>query len=205
MSENIPLGGGAVPPLRPPGVPEHFPDAKTAVIIHHWDADGISSAAMVKKHLQSRCDTVYSMPPTLGNFFMEERELDYIKSLDPDLVIVVDICMAKDRVLEMKERLETNLWIFDHHRIDPIVEICHVNPIAYGHDGKCWPSASFIISRWLRREDDVLTFLGVAGDWEERATNLQNIFPQMERALARHNLAFPDLQRFVSLLSLIHI
>ncbi len=196
------LGSGEEkdPLLFFPGQPSSLPAVEKAVVVHHWDADGISSAAQVTLDLQEKGTEVRNMTPTLGNFFLEKEELDEISAFAPAIVIVVDICIAENRVREMVDCLDAPVWIFDHHKIDPIDYIVHVNPIARKADPAKYPSASHLISRWLGRKDDLLTYLGVAGDWEEKAMKLGPVFNQMEKVLAENGLSFPDLQRLVSLI-----
>ena len=187
-------------PLHPSGVPGEFPEKIHKVaILHHWDADGISSAAQLALHLTKKGISVFTMPPTLGNFFLEQEELEEVSSFEPDIMIVVDICVSRPRTLEMVEKLKIPIWIIDHHKIDPIPEVFHINPIAYGHDPKSYPSASYIVSKWLGRKDDLLTYFGVAGDWEERAKGL-SMYPDMEKILTSNGLTFEKFQEIVSLL-----
>ena len=77
------------------------------MIIHHWDTDGICSAALLKT---VKRDELF-VPE---NFFLTEEEKNYIEKRNPEWIYLVDIALP-DKDINFLESI-SDLYIFDHHR-----------------------------------------------------------------------------------------
>ncbi len=130
------------------------------MILHHWDADGICSAAMYIKINGS--DTLFT--PKLGNFFIDDEDLAILRNhsqitvLDMNLPDVDKLCsFAKIR-------------IYDHHRTTK-VECAeeHYNPYLWGER---YPSTTTVLAKRFSYSVDYLVAIGIVGDMGPAAKNI---------------------------------
>jgi len=98
------------------------------LIIHHWDADGISSAHLLLKRLFDK--NIVNKTPKLGNYFLTKKELNEYSKYD--YVIIVDMSLPEADVLRLAENAE--VFIFDHHLGNVIKKVYHNNPIIKGEN-----------------------------------------------------------------------
>jgi len=164
------------------------------LLIHHWDTDGICSAALLLKRLH-QC-TITNETPTLGNYFLTEHELsDYSKY---DFVLVADMALPKDQILTLSAHAP--VFIFDHHLQDIISEVNHYNPISLGEKPTEYPSASWIVNQLLQNPVNLFALLGIVGDHEHNIKNNAAFFSLITEFCTQHTLTFDDLMMMVSLL-----
>ncbi len=130
------------------------------IVVHHWDADGISSAAILMRER----GRMPAFTPPVGEFRFDARIESGVYS--SKLTYFVDLNMPAD-VVELAERGLLKKAVFiDHHVQNPISHhrIVYHNPTTMG---KAYPSASFVVSE-LFNHSSYLTVLGAAGDVGER-------------------------------------
>lgn len=101
-------------------------DMRDPLIVHHYDADGISATAIVckaREHAGKPFRTKASKPLTEADLPMlsNEREL-----------VFVDLGAGQ---LELIEGLDADCVIIDHHPASRRSKIPHANPREYGFDG----------------------------------------------------------------------
>jgi len=135
------------------------------LLIHHWDADGISSACLLLERLSDK--NIDNRTPELGNYFLTDRELEEYSKYD--FVIVVDMSLPEDNILRLAENAK--VFIFDHHLGKVIKEVYHNNPIIKGEDPDKYPSASWIVNDFLGNDVNLFSLLGVVGDHERNIKN----------------------------------
>ena len=70
---------------------------KKALVIHHWDADGIASAALLKKHLTSKGFEVRTYTPPIGAYLVEDDVLQQ----HFDRIYCVDLAMPEEEFLKL--------------------------------------------------------------------------------------------------------
>ncbi len=92
------------------------------LIIHHWDADGLCSAALLLDYLKPRSPA--NMCPTIGAFYLSDEEIGYARGFD--YVIIADMALPEADVRRLSEK--TKVVIFDQ-----------VNHLAIYPDGKRIP------------------------------------------------------------------
>ncbi len=122
------------------------------LIIHHWDTDGICSAALIAKMLQ---DDWTNCTPPIGVFDFDAKVWRLIERAEK--IYVVDF-NAPDVV----EKISKSTVFIDHHvqrRINNEFVI-QINPVI---DGKYYPSASWIVSEYYHIWNH-LSALGAIGD-----------------------------------------
>ena len=164
------------------------------LLIHHWDADGISSAKLMLEKLKGR--NITNVTPMLGNYFLTEEELD--KYQNYDFVIIVDMNLPKENIEILSKNAE--LMIFDHHLGPEIKTVLHHNPIIKGEDPDEYPSASWIVNDYLKNELNIFSLLGVVGDHEQKIKNNSKFWQIIQEFCSKHDLTFEDLHKMVYLL-----
>lgn len=133
------------------------------LIIHHWDTDGICSGAILLDNLQRRSLQMDTFTPSLGNYYLLEKELKELKKLSPKFIIIADLCLPKYEVLKLKE-ITPKIIIFDHHAREEIFEVMDFNPISKGEIPEKYPATTWILDNYLNTRTSLLSVLGVFGD-----------------------------------------
>ncbi|MDF2956796.1 MAG: ssDNA-specific exonuclease RecJ [Candidatus Alkanophagales archaeon MCA70_species_1] len=168
------------------------------LIVHHWDADGVSSAALLRILLGRG---VFGEPPVEVTNVTPEIGVYSLEGLRRrirggyDLVILADICFSRGEVLRLKELAGAErLWIFDHHHQEEVrgAGVVHVNPVIGG--GWC-PSASWLLAERFRTPSprcEFLKVLGAVGDLEGRIRETE-AYRDVERFLGGVGMSFEEL------------
>ena len=164
------------------------------LLIHHWDTDGICSIRLLVEHLSDK--SIINKTPVLGNYFLTEKELeDYSKY---DFVIVADMSLPEDNILKLAKNAK--VLIFDHHLGREIKEVFHHNPVIKGKNPNEYPSASWIINRYLDNPVNLFALLGIVGDHEQKIKNNQLLYTTITNFCNKNNLTFDDMLKMVYLL-----
>ncbi len=144
-------------------------DKGRVVIVHHWDADGIASAAMVIEEVRrvSPGARVRNMSPTIGRWALDEGEVAGLRAWKPDLLVIVDLAIRDDDLDAILDGLPgVPALMVDHHRAEvpehPRLE--YRNPVAEGLPETEYPSCSWVLRELTGRPVDLLAVLGVFGD-----------------------------------------
>lgn len=164
------------------------------LLIHHWDADGISSACLLLERLSDK--NIDNRTPELGNYFLTDRELEEYSKYD--FVIVADMSLPEDNILRLAENAK--VFIFDHHLGKVIKEVYHNNPIIKGEDPDKYPSASWIVNDFLGNDVNLFSLLGIVGDHERNIKNNETFYKIITEFCQKHNLSFDDMLKMVYLL-----
>lgn len=158
------------------------------LLIHHWDTDGICSAAKLVKILN--IDEFVNMSPNIGDFSFSRRIKEAMK--EHDEIYVLDLNLPKE-VLDADKKIT----FIDHHiqmRIDdPNVE--QINPLVDGKDASEYPSCSTVISDHFD-DWDLFSVLGAMGDVGEKALD----HPKVRKVLEGTDLTIEEIRRIVSLI-----
>lgn len=145
-------------------------DLDKILILHHWDCDGLCSAAMMNNYLKeiNKCINIEFFLPEIGHYFLDEADFLKIKEHEPDIIFIVDMALQKKDVLKLHS-LTKDLFIFDHHKQSEITEVNHFNPLAdTGISSLDYPSTGWVINDFFEKEQNLLSVLGAIGDQEER-------------------------------------
>jgi len=160
------------------------------LLLHHWDTDGICSAALL---YDEEC---VNMTPRIGNYFLEEEEIDWIRSNDFEEIWVVDLALHESSMKKIVQK--ASVVVFDHHLTKKIDGVSYVNPIMEGKDEEKWPSASWVVGNYLEKKD-LLSYLGIVGDWEERIKET-NFYPILKKFMDENGFTFEELHEMVYLI-----
>ena len=177
--------------------------AGRVAVVHHWDADGIASAALVIEEVRrvSPGARVHNCSPTIGRWALDEGEVASIRAWGPDLLVIVDLAVRDDDLDAILEGLPgVPALMVDHHRAEvpehPRLE--YRNPVAEGLPETDYPACSWVLRELLGRDMDLLTVLGVFGD-RGRGMVEEPIWETMEGFLDRSEMDWDDMHLLVDL------
>jgi single-stranded DNA-specific DHH superfamily exonuclease len=152
-------------------------DNDNILILHHWDCDGLCSAAMLCKYLieTNKNINIEFITPKIGNYFLGKQDYKKIMRKNRNIFFVVDMALPRQDILTLKEYFG-NIIIFDHHKQEIIKEVIHINPNA-GNKGKSldFPSTGWVINNYFNKPQDILAVLGAIGDQEERIIDNETV------------------------------
>jgi len=164
---------------------------KRRLIIHHWDTDGICSAAMLYD------SSAENMTPSIGNYFMEKDEIVAIRERGFEEIYVVDMALNEESMKALADIAPVK--VFDHHVTKRVDGIDYTNPILDGKDEEDYPSASWVVGNSVGMGDNILSFLGAVGDWEERLKNIR-FYKKLQDFMDRASTSFEEMHLMVKLI-----
>jgi len=139
---------------------------ESLAIVHHWDSDGVASAAIVSR---LRSNVVFYVP-RIGLFSGDAIPL--LKGCDA--VLLLDYGISVNEVEALEERLGVSVAVVDHH-VNGVREKLFCNPVALGGSEEEWPSTTWVMRRLLGLKGfDDLVALGLVGDLGLRAAGFLN-------------------------------
>jgi len=162
------------------------------IVVHHWDTDGISSAAII---MRERGRMPVFTPP-IGEFRFDPRIESGVYS--SKLAYFVDLNMPGD-VFSLAERgLLKKAYFIDHHIQEPISHgnIVYHNPLSRG---EIYPSASFVVSE-LFNHSSYLTVLGAVGDVGVKLFEMERFGELAEKIAEEEGAGKEDLVKAVRLI-----
>jgi hypothetical protein len=172
-------------------------------VVHHWDADGITSAALVIEEARrvSPGARVHNCSPTIGRWALDEGEVASIRAWRPDLLVIVDLAIRDDELDAILDGLPgVPCFMVDHHRAEvpshPRLE--YHNPVADNLPETDYPSCSWVLGRLMGRKMDLLTVLGIFGDRGRDMVD-EPIWETMQEFLAGSVLDWDDMHLLVDL------
>lgn len=129
---------------------------KPIKIISHYDADGITSAAIFSRALQ-RWNKKFSMQ------IVKSLDSDYIKSL-PDDSILIFLDLASGSLNYLSER-KNEIFIFDHHEIAQKIpeNITLINPVINSNPQISSSGICYLFAKELSHQNKDLAGLAVIG------------------------------------------
>jgi len=157
-------------------------------VIHHWDTDGICSAAkLIDIH---EPENYGNITPPIGEFSFDDRIRDALKM--DDEIFIVDLNLPG-----VAEELEREVTFIDHHHQPRIANrlVTQINPLLSGGSPEDYPSATAVISEFFGSWD-LLSVLGAVGDVGKMA--LEN--GRIRMALEGSPLDMEQVSRLVELI-----
>jgi len=165
-------------------------EGRKVYVLHHWDADGVASAAILLRVLGPRI--VGMSTPKIGVYGASALNLNEIKKSGADALVVLDYGARPDEVLaRVPQGLQT--FIVDHHAVELSYnarERC-CNPVALGMGEAEYPSTTWVLYELLNTPFDIvdLVALGIIGDlgpalaMSEHVTFVDNVAAELNMTL----------------------
>lgn len=133
-------------------------------VFSHYDADGVSSAAILAKTLmRAGKEFRVTLFTTLNDYNM-----DVIRNTKADCMIISDLGAS---YIDQLDAMDCDIVVLDHHTIiSEAKRICYANPHLYGIDGMtsgCGATMSLLFSVTMSESNwDLvqIAFAGIAGD-----------------------------------------
>ena len=155
------------------------------MILHHWDSDGIASAA-----LMLRMENDENFTPKIGNYFIDSDDMKELRKYDEIKIVDMNLPDAS-KLCEFAK-----IWIYDHHlakKVECAQE--HCNPFL---EGKSYPSATLVIMERFNLPFDYIVALGIIGDNGPKTKQLKEY--ELIKKLENDGIKFNDLQKAVELI-----
>jgi single-stranded DNA-specific DHH superfamily exonuclease len=155
------------------------------LIVHHWDTDGITSAALLVRALE--LEDFMNLTAPIGEFRFDERIWNAIEKAKK--LYVLDFNVPHE-----VEKVKVPTLFIDHHAQQRIKNslVEQVNPSL---EGKYYPSNSLVVSEYFRIWN-AWSALGVVGDIGEKAFEIETV----SELLKREGLTPEDAIRLVELI-----
>jgi oligoribonuclease NrnB/cAMP/cGMP phosphodiesterase (DHH superfamily) len=173
--------------------------SEKTLIIHHWDADGVCSAAILSDYLAD--STVETRTPPIGTYHLGSEILDLSKT-HWDSILVADIDIPKSELLELKESSGSKLFIFDHHITDLPSEPPegYFHPSMIGIKVEKYPSSTWLITHLLKLPHTLLSILGAIGDRGPKIVEEEPLGAEIQNYLIQSKLTMTQTTRILDLL-----
>ena len=167
---------------------------KDTLLLHHWDTDGICSASIILQTLKEKISE--NLVPQLGRYSLLREEFELASQFEH--VIIVDISLPQGDLIRLSEN--SKVAVFDHH-VQPRYDVLlHHNPILDGCDPLKYPAASIVISNFLHRPFDILSYLGAVGDRGIRIKQNPILWERLTGFMEEEDISFQQLLRMTELL-----
>lgn len=161
-------------------------------IVHHWDCDGVSSAAILSKILRG-FEKLFVVPK-IGFYSAEAVDTSIIKQYNPGALIILDYGISLAEIKKLEGRVEARVYVIDHH-VSDVRGGFYCNPVANGFPGQEYPSTTWVIYKYLKpRGMEDLVSLGVIGDLG-RSLERHWIKQWVLKVASEHGLGLNDLFR----------
>jgi len=166
-------------------------DSNKVILIHHWDTDGLCSAALLLNYF--KINNIKTWTPPLGTFYLTDDHIEMAKEFDN--VIVCDMALPESNIRKIAE--ESNVIVIDHHHQDPIDVIKHINPIAWGASTESYPSCTWVIKNELELPTSLKVILGIVGDREHKIKDNPPFWELTRSYMKKEGVSFDELLELV--------
>lgn len=163
-------------------------DLQKGVVIHHWDTDGIVSAAMLRNYFRQHYPdkTLDLFMPTITNYYLTDDQYDYLQQQGYQFIVTCDLNFPSTTVQALAQRWPGQVYFFDHHH--------HPAPHDHVHYyNREHPSCASHIAERLELPYGVLPVIAMVGDREEGIQQDKLYYPHVQAVMAEHHLTFSQL------------
>lgn len=162
---------------------------RTVLLVHHWDTDGLASAALILKYAQEhRWTTRFElMHPQINNYFLTEKELQQIRAQKLGAIVTVDLNFPLSTI-EALESVGVPVFVFDHHTQTAKINRPGVQDVSY-------PGCSMLVSDYLLQPLSLTAVLGMVGDQEDRIAQYVAFYPAVEQMMKDSGLSLQEMLR----------
>ncbi len=116
--------------------------ASTVHVVHHWDADGLASAAIIERYLRKWKGVITYAVPEIGEYSSD--------AVSPppqpvDEFVLVDYGIPSEEIAKIGGAVGREPIIFDHHA-SGVKGRGKCNPISYGNGWEDWSATAVVIA-----------------------------------------------------------
>ncbi|MGM0441386.1 MAG: DHH family phosphoesterase [Elusimicrobiota bacterium] len=173
------------------------------LIIHHWDTDGICSAAIFKQFIRESAGNldIDCIVPVMGTYelkpdnFFKNGNIHIPEDKKYGVIVILDYSVPARDIINLKDKYGVPVIVYDHHLREPVESkrVSYNNPVGQGEPGENWPSCTWVLKEKLNRDMSDLVLLGIAGDLEERfAPEGFQKFPEVREYLKKTGNRYKD-------------
>lgn len=168
---------------------------KRGVVIHHWDTDGVVSAAMLRNYFRQHFPAVILelFMPTVTNYYLTDDQYDYLQKQGYEFALTCDLNFPSDVVQRLAQLYPGQVYFFDHHHHPAPHENVH-------YYNKPHPACASHIAELLDLPYDLLPVIAMVGDREESIQHDPMFYPYVQTVMADANLTFSQLLLIRSLI-----
>ena len=134
---------------------------KTALIIHHWDTDGIVSASLLTDNLPNA--RVQNTVPRIGAYQLTDS-IFVEASKGWEAIIVADIRLPDSDFEKLVSIGNGHVILYDHHLGRELPGVFSVKDSALLAGGIAFPSTSWLVKESLGLPISLRSLLGIVGD-----------------------------------------
>lgn len=158
------------------------------VVIHHWDTDGIVSAAILRNYFRKEYPAIHLdvFMPTITNYYLTADQYDYLQAQGYEFIVTCDLNFPSDTVQGLAQRWPGQVYFFDHHH-HPAP---HLNVHYFNLEH---PACASHIAQRLELPYDLLPVIAMVGDREEGIQQDKLYYPAVQAVMAEHGLTFSQL------------
>jgi hypothetical protein len=171
---------------------------QSGLLIHHWDTDGICSAALLYEFLSTNDTQVVTSTLQIGNYRLTPSI--YEKAQNFEFIIIADIAVLKQDVVKLQQVTNAQIFLFDHHLQDHMSGVLNFNPTLSGENGAKYPAAAWFINDLLNNEINILPILGVIGDLGTKIKQNKVIFQEITAYIDSLDIKFSELLDMIELI-----
>jgi single-stranded DNA-specific DHH superfamily exonuclease len=163
-------------------------------LIHHWDTDGICSAAIILKRFKET--DIENWTPTLGAFYLTDDQIEWASNYN--FVFVVDMALPEENLRSISKK--TQVFHIDHHHQRPLDFLNHYNPVAKGESTENYPSNTWVIKELFNLDISLYVVLGFIGDRENKIKDDERFWRITQQFCSEQGLSFDELVELVRLI-----
>ncbi len=171
---------------------------KSGLLIHHWDTDGICSAALLYEFLSANDTQIITSTLHIGNYRLIPEI--YEKAHEFEFIIIADIAVLKEDVLKLQQVTNAQILLFDHHLQDHIPGVLNFNPTLSGQNGDNFPAAAWFINDLLNNEINIFPILGAIGDLGAKIKKNKVIYQEISTYIDSIDINFSELLDMIELI-----
>ncbi|MBI2415393.1 MAG: DHH family phosphoesterase [Candidatus Kerfeldbacteria bacterium] len=157
------------------------------VIIHHWDTDGLCSAAVLFNYLAERFPEkkLTTFVPTITNYYLTAQQLQQLSDAQYQFAITCDINFPEQTVNGLARVWPDQTYIFDHHHQTPYRQVHYFN--------QPHPACASFITATLGLANNLLAAIAMVGDREESIQQDTQYYPWVAEMMQQYNISFAQL------------
>lgn len=164
------------------------------VIIHHWDTDGMVSAALLLNYFAEHYPEkkLELFVPTITNYYITDEQYEYFEQQGYDFALTCDINFQADTVERLAATFPGQVYMFDHHHQDPYTNVHYYN--------EPHPACASYINDVLGYPNNLQSVIAIVGDLEEAVQEDPEFYPRVQEMMAKYNITFSQLLQMRSLI-----